>query len=251
MSTLQQILHSKTEQKSLRRDLQSSLDRSPLDQPAGIETLQMMMKSLPPSDRELQMIIGDSKENFTTVPRDILDRIDSPRIEIPVDAPLTFDVNKFITENKGEDYTDVIDLDEEFLYEEVDQSRQSLSSAFISSKDPFTVTLSPTSSLLAQAGDLVFLKFILTNRGPVTKFFLSSGVGGVVTHTDSLTENTRKRETVPRQRMVFPGEISIIQTLEPEMILLNTNQSEEIKLGVRLTTETLADRVILRDDISL
>ena len=56
----------------------------------------------------------------------------------------------------------------------------------------------------------------------MTKFFMDSGVGGVVSEPGAGV----------RQRMVFPGEISIIQTLEPKMVLLNTNQSEEIRIGV-------------------
>ena len=225
VNTLQQILASQTDHQTLRRVLQSPLPRSPGDKPPAIETLQMMMSNLPPTNRELQMIIGDNKDNLTMVSDEILDRIDSPRIEIPADAPLTFDVNKFIAETGGEDYDDVIDIDEEFLYEDVDNVRQSLTSAFLSSRDPFSVSLSPMSSLMAKAGDLVFIKFVLTNRGPVTKFFLDSGVGGVV------------GEDLVRQRMVFPGEVSIIQTLEPKLVLLATNQSEEIKVGVRNVRE--------------
>ena len=76
-------------------------------------------------------------------------------------------------------YEEIINVD---LYEDVDLARHHLNSAFISGTDPFTLSLAPTSSLLVAAGELVFIKFILTNRAPaVTKFFLDSGVGGVVT----------------------------------------------------------------------
>ena len=231
VTTLQQILSSQTDQQTLRRVLQSPLQRSPGEEPTGIETLQMMMKSLPPTSRELQMILGDNKENITTVARDILDRIDSPKIEVPVDAPLTFDINMLQSETGDEDYEEIIDLD---LYEDVDLARHDLNSAFISAKDPFTLSLAPTSSLLVTAGELVFIKFILTNRAAsVTKFFLESGVGGVVTDS-GIRGNGVEREAPVRQRMVFPGEISVVQTLQPEMVLLNTNQSEEIRLGVRI-----------------
>ena len=131
VTTLHQILASQTDPGTLRRVLQSPI-RSAKEEPTGVETLQMMMKSLPPSSRELQMIIGDSKTNFTTVTDDILNRIDSPKIEIPVDAPLTFDVNKFITSDVGSDDEDVINLDQDYLYEDVDRGRQSTNSAFIS-----------------------------------------------------------------------------------------------------------------------
>ena len=231
VTTLQQILSSQTDHQTLRRVLQSPLQRSPEEEPTGIETLQMMMKSLPPTSRELQMILGDNKENITTVARDILDRIDSPKIEVPVDAPLTFDINMLQSETGDEDYEEIIDLD---LYEDVDLARHDLNSAFISAKDPFTLSLAPTSSLLVTAGELVFIKFILTNRAAsVTKFFLESGVGGVVTDS-GIRGNGVEREAPVRQRMVFPGEISVVQTLQPEMVLLNTNQSEEIRLGVRI-----------------
>ena len=232
VTTLQQILNSQTDQQTLRRVLQSPLQRSPEDGQAGIETLQMMMKNLPPTSRELQMILGDEKENVTTVTRDILERIDSPMIEVPVEAPLTFDINQLPSETVGEDYEEIIDVD---LYEDLDQvARLDLNSAFISGQDPFSLSLAPTSSLLVTAGELVFVKFILTNRAAsVTKFFLDSGVGGVVRDT-GIRVNGVERDAGPRQRMVFPGEISVVQTLQPEMILLNTNQSEEIRVGVRI-----------------
>ena len=232
VTTLQQILNSQTDQQTLRRVLQSPLQRSPEDGQAGIETLQMMMKNLPPTSRELQMILGDEKENVTTVTRDILERIDSPMIEVPVEAPLTFDINQLPSETVDEDYEEIIDVD---LYEDLDQvARLDLNSAFISGQDPFSLSLAPTSSLRVTAGELVFVKFILTNRAAsVTKFFLDSGVGGVVRDT-GIRGNGVEREAGPRQRMVFPGEISVVQTLQPEMILLNTNQSEEIRVGVRI-----------------
>lgn len=227
VTTLQQILSSQTDQQTLRRVLQSPLQRSPEEEQTGIETLQMMMRNLPPTSRELQMILGDNKENITTVTRDILDRIDSPKIEVPVEAPLSFDINMLPSETAGDDYEEILDVD---LYEDVDLARTALNSAFISSHDPFSLTLAPPSSLLVEPGELVFLKFLLTNRAAtLTKFFLESGVGGLVADNVGV-----EREAAGRQRMVFPGEISVVQTLQPEMILLNTNQSEEVRLGVRI-----------------
>ena len=67
VTTLQQILSSETDHQTLRRVLQSPLQRSSEESQTGIETLQMMMKNLPPTSRELQMILGDKKENVTKV----------------------------------------------------------------------------------------------------------------------------------------------------------------------------------------
>ena len=116
-------------------------------------------------------------------------------------------------------------IDDESLYEDLDKSVQSrqalnhLNSIFLTSLAPFSLTLSPGSQLTARPGDLVYVEFLLENRGEVTWFLVTGGVGGEVTR-------------VPRERMVFPGEVSFIQTVTPDMVLLSTNESSTISMGV-------------------
>ena len=76
INTLQQILKSESDSEMIQRLLQSP--RKVETSGEGVETLQMMMKSLPLSSREMQMIIGESKESVTITNQDILERIDAP-----------------------------------------------------------------------------------------------------------------------------------------------------------------------------
>ena len=224
INTLQQILKSETDTEILHRLLHSP--RKVETSGEGVETLQMMMKTLPLSSREMQMIIGESKESVTTTNQDILERIDAPEIVIPVNAPTNLDVSQLLIEDdKGRDY---INVNQEYFYEDIDipsNEKLPLSSAYISNKDPISLSLTPSSSLLASPGDLHFIRFKLQNNAEVTKFILTAGVGGVV--------DSDEDASILRQRMVFPGQKSFIQTLTPESVLLNTNQTAEITIGVK------------------
>ena len=62
------------------------------------------------------------------------------------------------------------------------------------------------------------------------QFSLTAGVGGVVTEEGPAPE---------RQRMVFPGQVSVVQSLNPEQVLLNTNMTAEITIAVREVMECL------------
>ena len=127
----------------------------------GVETLQMIMKTQPLSNnRELQMVIGDSKTPADTTEEEIKRRADAPEIHVPADAPADFDINQLLVQSQGED-EDYIELEAEDLYEDLDtgsRGRLALASAFISSKDPATLTLAPQSRLEAAPGDLVYIK---------------------------------------------------------------------------------------------
>ena len=126
----------------------------------GVETLQMIMKTQPLSNRELQMVIGDAKTPADTTEEEIKRRADAPEIHVPADAPADFDINQLLVQSHGED-EDYIELEAEDLYEELDtgsRGRLALASAFISSKDPATLTLAPQSRLEAAPGDLVYIK---------------------------------------------------------------------------------------------
>ena len=191
----------------------------------GVETLQMIMKTEPLSSREIQTFFGESKTLSASKSNDILDRVDTPELIIPVDATEDFDINNAF--EKEEDYSDIIDIDQEYLYEDIDtatKGRDSLSSAFISNKDPFSLTLFPTSSLLTKAGGLHYITFVLQNNAEVSKFLLTAGVGGVVREEGPAPE---------RQRMVFPGQVSVVQSLTPDNVLLSTNMTAEITIAVR------------------
>ena len=229
INTLQQILKSESDTDMLHRLLQSP--RKVETSGEGVETLQMMMKSLPLSSREIQLIIGESKESVTITNQDILERIDAPEIVIPVNAPTNLDVNQLLQEDdKGRDY---INVNQEYFYEDIDipsNEKLPLSSAYISNKDPISLRLSPSSSLLAAPGNLHFVRFELQNNAEVTKFTLTAGVGGVVDTDDDAS--------IQRQRMVFPGQKSFIQTLTPESALLDTNQTAEITIGVFDTNDS-------------
>ena len=162
------------------------------------------------------------------------DRLDAPEISISASAPVSFDP---LTDSEPLELSDVteniIDLgdfiDDESLYEDLDrpvQARQSfspLNSIFLTSFSLFSLKLSPNSKLQAAPGDLIYIDFLLENRGGATKFLISAGAGGEVTQTQAV-----------RERMVFPGEVSFIQTISPEMILLNTNDSSTISMGVSI-----------------
>ena len=126
----------------------------------GVETLQMIMKTQPLSNREVQMVIGDSKTPAVTTQEDIKMREDAPEIHVPADAPADFDINQLLVQSQGED-EDYIELDAEDLYEDLEagsRGRLSLASAFVSSKDPATLTLAPQSRLEAAPGALVYIK---------------------------------------------------------------------------------------------
>ena len=186
--------------------------------------MQMIMKTEPLSSREIQTFFGESKTRSASQSNDILERIDTPELIIPVDANEDFDINNALEE---EEYSDIIDIDQEYLYEDIDtasRGRDSLSSAFISNKDPFSLTLSPTSSLLAKAGGLHYITFVLQNNAEVSKFLLTAGVGGLVREEGPAPE---------RQRMVFPGQVSVVQSLTPDNVLLNTNMTAETTISVR------------------
>ena len=231
INTLQQILKSESDSEMIQRLLQSP--RKVETSGEGVETLQMMMKSLPLSSREMQMIIGESKESVTITNQDILERIDAPEIVIPVNVPANFDVNQVvIDDDNGRDY---INVNQEYFYEDIDvpsNEKLPLSSAYISNKDPIFLSLSPSSSLLASPGDLHFVRFVLQNNEEVTKFTLTAGVGGVIDNDEDAT--------IQRLRMVFPGQKSFIQTLTPESVLLNTNQTAEITIGVMIMPHLLS-----------
>ena len=191
----------------------------------GVETLQMIMKTEPLSSREMQTFFGESKKLSSSKTNEFVDRIDTPELVIPVDATEDFDINNALEEK--EEYSDIIDIDQEYLYEDIDsvsRGRDSLSSAFISNKDPFSLTLSATSSLLAKAGGLHYITFVLQNNAEVSKFLLSAGVGGVIGEEGPAPE---------RQRMVFPGQVSVVQSLSPESALLNTNMTADITIAVK------------------
>ena len=185
--------------------------------------MQMIMKTEPLSSREIETFFGESKTLAASTNKDFLEKIDAPELIIPVDASKDFDINNIAHEKE---YSDVIDLDEEYLYEDTgspSRGRDSLSSAFISNKDPFSLSLSPTSSLQTRAGGLHHITFQLQNHAEVSRFQLTAGVGGVMSD-----------KTAQRQRMGFPGQLSVIQSLAPESVLLTTNQSAEITIGVRI-----------------
>ena len=126
----------------------------------GVETLQMIMKTQPLSNREVPMVIGDSKTPAETTQEDIKRREDAPEIHVPADAPADFDINQLLVQSHGED-EDYIELEAEDLYEDMEagsRGRLSLASAFVSSKDPATLTLAPQSRLEAAPGALVYIK---------------------------------------------------------------------------------------------
>ena len=86
----------------------------------GVETLQMIMKTQPLSNREVQMVIGDSKTPAETTQEDIKRRADAPEIHVPADAPADFDINQLLVQSHGED-EDYIELEAEDLYEDMDE----------------------------------------------------------------------------------------------------------------------------------
>ena len=188
-----------------------------------------------PLTRQLQLIVGDSKTSslLSKADIDILAKVNNaPTLVIPSTAPESTNLDKLITKDP-EERVDIISLDEDYLYEDIDQSANgradSLRSAFISNHDPFSLTLSPGSSLESSPGKLLFVTFLLRNVGEVTKFFLTSGVGSVASNNETAS--------LSRGRMVFPGQTSFIQTVTPDNILLDRNQSAQIKIGVRLILE--------------
>ena len=191
----------------------------------GVETLQMMIRNKPIESRNIQMVIGPNKDRVKAESeKDILNHVDAPEVSIPVDAPSNFDVNKLILENNDSPF------DDDYYYTDIDtivgQERLTLlPSAFISNKDPISVTMLPSSNLEAAPGDLIFVKFLLRNNQDVKKFYLTAGVGGY-----SMLDKTEER--LERQRMVFPGQTSFIQTVSPESVLLAQNQTSEIQIGV-------------------
>ena len=75
-----------------------------------------------------------------------------------------------------------------------------------------------------------YITFVLQNNAEVSKFQLTAGVGGVVTEEGPAPE---------RQRMVFPGQVSVVQSLTPEQVLLNTNMTAEITVAVRRLVSVL------------
>ena len=252
VNTLQQIINnvnSETNQELLERVLQTPLSAGPsgispitslylikIGVGNGVETLQMMMKTPPlQSTRELQsianVVVGNNR-NISIAREDKLENIQAPVLLVPVEAPANFDVSQLLLEEESvDDDYDVIDLDDESLYQDIDhadgQGRQSLTSAFISSGDSVSLSLSPSSPLVGSPGDLIYVKFLLRNNGDVTKFRMTAGVGGVM---DTMVPDTRRHRS--RQRMVFPGQSSFIQTLTPDTVLLASNHTEEIKIGV-------------------
>ena len=229
VNTLQQIMNMETQSEMMHRVL--SQPRVIGDAEQGVETLQQIMRVAPLSP-EIQMIIGDKRTPvLTNIAADDEVLKKASTIMIPSDAAGDADVDKFIV-NADDRSDDVINLDEEYLYEDIDKvddGRHSLSSAFISNQDPFTLTLSPQSTLKSSPGKLIFVNFILKNRGDVTKFFFKAGVGNP---DDTDDDNNNQR----RQRMIFPGQTSFLQTLNPDNVLLDRNQSQEIKMGVGVMT---------------
>ena len=63
----------------------------------------------------------------------------APKIHVPADAPADFDINQLLVQSHGEDEGN-IEVEAEYVYEDVDTNSLSLASAFVSSKDPATLT---------------------------------------------------------------------------------------------------------------